>query len=123
MDPASVQARTYGAATARTGVPGEAAVGRADPTALASCRAPVVVGCLRAADSDVGGHHVEHQAGERLRGRHRQGAGEGEREVPERGARPVRKGPEGLRSEEHTSELQSLMRISYAVSCLKKKTT
>src|SRR3546814_2616686 len=29
---------------------------------------------------------------------------------------------DGLRSEEHTSELQSLMRISYAVFCLKKKT-
>src|SRR3546814_10525695 len=29
----------------------------------------------------------------------------------------------GFRSEEHTSELQSLMRISYAVSCLKKKKT
>src|SRR3546814_2680603 len=28
----------------------------------------------------------------------------------------------GSRSEEHTSELQSLMRISYAVFCLKKKT-
>src|SRR3546814_5471424 len=28
----------------------------------------------------------------------------------------------GGRSEEHTSELQSLMRISYAVFCLKKKT-
>src|SRR3546814_4630669 len=28
---------------------------------------------------------------------------------------------EGVRSEEHTSELQSLMRISYAVFCLKKK--
>src|SRR3546814_3866825 len=28
-----------------------------------------------------------------------------------------------LRSEEHTSELQSLMRISYAVFCLKKKHT
>src|SRR3546814_999809 len=28
----------------------------------------------------------------------------------------------GERSEEHTSELQSLMRISYAVFCLKKKT-
>src|SRR3546814_6826191 len=28
----------------------------------------------------------------------------------------------GWRSEEHTSELQSLMRISYAVFCLKKKT-
>src|SRR3546814_4937297 len=27
-----------------------------------------------------------------------------------------------LRSEDHTSELQSLMRISYAVFCLKKKT-
>src|SRR3546814_5851187 len=31
-------------------------------------------------------------------------------------------GHRGLRSEEHTSELQSLMRISYAVFCLKKKT-
>src|SRR3546814_5229403 len=28
-----------------------------------------------------------------------------------------------MRSEEHTSELQSLMRISYAVFCLKKKNT
>src|SRR3546814_3003287 len=28
---------------------------------------------------------------------------------------------QALRSEEHTSELQSLMRISYAVFCLKKK--
>src|SRR3546814_5269943 len=33
---------------------------------------------------------------------------------------PERRNP-GLRSEEHTSELQSLMRISYAVFCLKKK--
>src|SRR3546814_9215800 len=31
--------------------------------------------------------------------------------------------PADLRSEEHTSELQSLMRISYAVFCLKKKKT
>src|SRR3546814_6732159 len=30
--------------------------------------------------------------------------------------------PRRQRSEEHTSELQSLMRISYAVFCLKKKT-
>src|SRR3546814_4446953 len=38
--------------------------------------------------------------------------------------RPVpqgRAGRRGVRSEEHTSELQSLMRISYAVFCLKKK--
>src|SRR3546814_8119435 len=32
-----------------------------------------------------------------------------------------RKEAVAARSEEHTSELQSLMRISYAVSCLKKK--
>src|SRR3546814_2682340 len=32
------------------------------------------------------------------------------------------RGSAGQRSEEHTSELQSLMRISYAVFCLKKKT-
>src|SRR3546814_8090105 len=32
------------------------------------------------------------------------------------------KGSQAPRSEEHTSELQSLMRISYAVFCLKKKT-
>src|SRR3546814_5688052 len=31
--------------------------------------------------------------------------------------------PAEVRSEEHTSELQSLMRISYAVFCLKKKNT
>src|SRR3546814_3403499 len=36
---------------------------------------------------------------------------------------PVAEGAAGgNRSEEHTSELQSLMRISYAVFCLKKKT-
>src|SRR3546814_1718437 len=33
----------------------------------------------------------------------------------------VERGAIGGRSEEHTSELQSLMRISYAVFCLKKK--
>src|SRR3546814_1519593 len=35
--------------------------------------------------------------------------------------RRERPGAEHRRSEEHTSELQSLMRISYAVFCLKKK--
>src|SRR3546814_5027716 len=39
-------------------------------------------------------------------------------------AAPGRGGPQDDgRSEEHTSELQSLMRISYAVFCLKKKNT
>src|SRR3546814_8911145 len=36
---------------------------------------------------------------------------------------PVAPGLADRRSEEHTSELQSLMRISYAVFCLKKKKT
>src|SRR3546814_1015956 len=38
-------------------------------------------------------------------------------------ARRVHRKLQGARSEEHTSELQSLMRISYAVFCLKKKNT
>src|SRR3546814_5961980 len=57
-------------------------------------------------------------------------AGEADTEQPSRHAtdsparhRHVRKGVvrQVDRSEEHTSELQSLMRISYAVFCLKKK--
>src|SRR3546814_5446152 len=36
-------------------------------------------------------------------------------------APPPRRARPRLRSEEHTSELQSLMRLSYAVFCLKKK--
>src|SRR3546814_3322808 len=39
---------------------------------------------------------------------------------PEGGVQLLR--PDAVRSEEHTSELPSLMRISYAVFCLKKKT-
>src|SRR3546814_7605849 len=38
------------------------------------------------------------------------------------GDRGIFGGGDVYRSEEHTSELQSLMRISYAVFCLKKKT-
>src|SRR3546814_4617769 len=44
-------------------------------------------------------------------------------DMPDRAPRGPGLGKEGalVRSEEHTSELQSLMRISYAVFCLKKK--
>src|SRR3546814_2004192 len=69
------------------------------------------------ADDAIGRRLDGHQA---RRGRARGGgraAGESER---------GRGGDEmaaGERSEEHTSELQSLMRISYAVFCLKKKKT
>src|SRR3546814_5726433 len=49
----------------------------------------------------------------------------GSRGLPSASARhayePERFRVSSTRSEEHTSELQSLMRISYAVSCLKKK--
>src|SRR3546814_7055179 len=47
----------------------------------------------------------------------------GDLTVEDRGARTLISGKAApyLRSEEHTSELQSLMRISYAVFCLKKK--
>src|SRR3546814_1596178 len=38
-----------------------------------------------------------------------------------RAAQPIARTQQSARSEEHTSELQSLMRISYAVFCLKKK--
>src|SRR3546814_5648011 len=41
--------------------------------------------------------------------------------VEQRAERVARKAEQPGRSEEHTSELQSLMRISYAVFCLKKK--
>src|SRR3546814_2546133 len=47
-----------------------------------------------------------------------------DRQVRTTAARQARRscpGPLWRRSEEHTSELQSLMRISYAVFCLKKK--
>src|SRR3546814_12672716 len=55
------------------------------------------------ADAVVPGLH-----GQRRRGRHL-------------GRRITALGGAVVRSEEHTSELQSLMRISYAVFCLKKK--
>src|SRR3546814_8153733 len=67
-------------------------------------------------DAAVGLHH-------RLFGRGRIAAVGDRRRPHVRWAAPAerRTAGAGLRSEEHTSELQSLMRISYAVFCLKKK--
>src|SRR3546814_5225358 len=48
-------------------------------------------------------------------------AARGRRFLPSITRRPKKLNGFKLRSEEHTSELQSLMRISYAVFCLKKK--
>src|SRR3546814_1685308 len=48
-------------------------------------------------------------------------AGSGSEALDDKGRCLGRRGRRRHRSEEHTSELQSLMRISYAVFCLKKK--
>src|SRR3546814_10364672 len=66
----------------------------------------------------IGHAHVSHgqdRARIELRDRRAQALAHGER------ARDIARAPRVLRSEEHTSELQSLMRISYAVFCLKNK--
>src|SRR3546814_9754776 len=66
----------------------------------------------------VGGNEAQLQATPRQRSEHqiRQASGQSDRAFRyKRGANVT------WRSEEHTSELQSLMRISYAVFCLNKK--
>src|SRR3546814_3894192 len=63
----------------------------------------------------AGARGAEGAAGGQLR-LHQGLVGRSQRRLPAR--RPARG---AARSEEHTSELQSLMRISYAVFCLKKK--
>src|SRR3546814_3759316 len=67
-------------------------------------------------------------AAARTQSRQRTSAGDGAPRLPlgrlgDQGAarRPPPRGLSLLRSEEHTSEFQSLLRISYAVFCLKKK--
>src|SRR3546814_1711493 len=63
----------------------------------------------------VGVHHLGRLRGVPPRAHHRRLEG------PLRGDPRPGRGRHPVRSEEHTSELQSLMRISYAVFCLKKK--
>src|SRR3546814_3777490 len=83
----------------------------------------------RARDQAVEGIHLPHQmsfaesADRRIAGH---GADRFAREADQSDGRAHARGGcrglrAGVRSEEHTSELQSLMRISYAVFCLKKK--
>src|SRR3546814_4501294 len=71
------------------------------------------VGVLRGEAALRGGIDQQHGLAAELRHRQRFAVNAGEAEVMGGHAR----------SEEHTSELQSLMRISYAVFCLKKKKT
>src|SRR3546814_9051091 len=72
------------------------------------------------------GAQVVHDGSQRAHGAVRTARAGGDA-LPVAGVLHARLGADGpalavLRSEEHTSELQSLMRISYAVFCLKKKT-
>src|SRR3546814_4081377 len=63
---------------------------------------------------------LEHRLGQRRAIDRDEGAVAAARAQMDRARQHFLAGP-GRRSEEHTSELQSLMRISYAVFCLKKK--
>src|SRR3546814_3926210 len=87
-----------------------------DDNTAAGPRLRQQVGLQRAVD-EVGDHRIARQRSERDVKRRLPGHAEAGRVHQESGA------GEGVgRSEEHTSELQSLMRISYAGFCLKKKT-
>src|SRR3546814_6803606 len=75
-------------------------------------------------EAELAGDHVD-RAGQQV-GLQRRGVLDGPDLDPLEGrapALPVLVADQNQRSEEHTSELQSLMRISYAVFCLKKKKT
>src|SRR3546814_1077244 len=79
------------------------------------------------AERQAEGIEQDRLAGPGLTGQHRQPRREGEVETVDEHHVPDReRGEHGSeraeRSEEHTSELQSLMRTSYAVSCLQKTT-
>src|SRR3546814_8674609 len=65
----------------------------------------------------AGGGRLRHGADADLHSR----ASAAQRRTRDRAAGPRAAAALAVRSEEHTSELQSLMRISYAVFCLKKK--
>src|SRR3546814_7519483 len=92
-----------------------AAANAAGLQAVPAAPAPDAAGRRHSAD------HGVRQAGDREFGLGSAGAAQ-QRLVLCRKGLPTR-GDALRRSEEHTSELQSLMRISYAVFCLKKKTT
>src|SRR3546814_9363295 len=69
---------------------------------------------------DQGNRRRDHRRAHRVGAALRKGAPAGRRRPPATG-RDALEQDALVRSEEHTSELQSLMRISYAVFCLKKK--
>src|SRR3546814_5003542 len=103
----------------------------ADPRPQArQLRLDVLVAAVQVVDAVDGGLARCHQPRQHQRrrcaqvGRHHRRAAERFHPAHDRGVpldADVRAQAQQFRSEEHTSELQSLMRISYAVFCLKKK--
>src|SRR3546814_2794987 len=78
-------------------------------------RSPAAWECRMRGGTAIGADHLSVQVASIVGGEERHDRGDVLRFAEERRQRSWR------RSEEHTSELQSLMRISYAVFCLKKK--
>src|SRR3546814_1563264 len=79
---------------------------------------------LRALDREAGEQTGQHLRADALDGADPQAPSRAGGHGVDVGQRAAERGEDGpCRSEEHTSELQSLMRISYAVFCLKKKNT
>src|SRR3546814_4687356 len=85
---------------------------RTGPAPASRCALTAATAATRSAGRDRGEHRPARLAAAATASRKR-------RSGPRSPLRPAV--GRGYRSEEHTSELQSLMRISYAVFCLKKK--
>src|SRR3546814_15444316 len=82
-------------------------------------RSPVKLRCQPACHRHPCQHHLDRRSEQRGQQRWLQSEGRHRWSLLERGDGRLQ--PLVRRSEEHTSELQSLMRISYDVFCLKKK--
>src|SRR3546814_1303037 len=94
---------------------------------LSPAASRLVIGILTALTSGNEHERCGHRQGWERHGRHAEPFHAVARRhaalVERHGARAADDARLCARSEEHTSELQSLMRISYAVFCLKKKKT
>src|SRR3546814_15542570 len=113
----------------RAGAPARRRGGSADPVAAGGQRAGEAGAPHRSEELAEGEGRRSHQNCERKRvslvKRSRRSSTPwrvmARRSMPKPKAKPCHSSGSMPRSEEHTSELQSLMRISYAVFCLKKK--
>src|SRR3546814_9843130 len=92
-------------------------------TTLFRSKARITSGVTHAYAGNHESQKKRNKAFERVGGGNKNCASQAQQYQPKIFVRGKLKGQFGQRSEEHTSELQSLMRTSYAVFCLKKKKT